>query len=272
MKIVKSSSEKVDICLLRARFNPKKMNKNLSQTSNVERINTLFAELDALRATKTSKTAKPKERIGGLEYDLEKKMKELEKEHERQVAAVRKEIESKLYRLQKKVRQAETDFETRCEPISRELNSFSRKFKFREILETILPEDIRPKVIEVDGLEKEKMLLIQLKIAPKVGVLVWANDGHSTKYSLKAGRSPIEEQRHLVCFCGSGCMTNEARQKLLDTLSRVCLENGIKVVFGRRIGHEQSGVQFRDGGYFDSVVIEHSSKKALKRMKHYLEV
>lgn len=250
----------------------KQMNANESLTSTVERINALFDELDALHATVASKTADPQEKISRLEDDLDRQINVLEKEHKRQVAAVNRKIGSKLSRLEKKVRQARTDFETSREPISQELNSYRGKFEFRQILETLIPENVRPKVIEVEGMEKEKLLLIQLKVAPKVGVLVWAKDGHSTKYSLRAGRGPIAEQRHLVCFCANGCMTDEVRQKLLDTLSRVCKDNGIKIVFGRKIWHEQSGVQFRDGGDFDTVVAKHSSKNALERMKTYLEV
>ncbi|MFA6552351.1 MAG: hypothetical protein WCT19_02510 [Candidatus Paceibacterota bacterium] len=246
--------------------------QNESLTSTINRVKTLFAELDALCATMISKTAEPKEKIGRLEDDFEQRIEELEKEHKKQVAAVNKEIRSKLNRLEKKVHQAETDFETSREPISQELNSYRGKFEFRQILETLLPEDIRPTVIEVDGLQKEKLLLIQLKITPKVGVVVWDKEGHSTKHSLRAGRDPIAQQRHLVCFCGNGCMTDEVRQQHMDTLSRICNKNGIKVVFGRKVWHEQSGVQFRDGEDFDAVVLNYCSKNAFERMELYLKV
>jgi hypothetical protein len=220
----------------------------------------------------TSRQAEPQKEIRGLENDFAQRIKALNEEHEKQVAAVNKEIGPKLTELHKIVRQAETDFETSREPLSRELNSFKGQFDFRQILEKIVPEDFRPKVIEVEGLQKEKLLLIQLKIAPEVGVIVWANEGHETKYSLKAGRNPIAQRRHLVCFCGNGCMTEEVRKQHLDTLSRICSENGIKVVFGRRIWHEQSGVQFRDGDEFELTVLQHCSKDAFERMGPYLEV
>ena len=197
-------------------------------------------------------------------------LKELEDRQNLEMDALRKKGKSERDELEKTIQKSNHHFKTVSEQLFKEAKPLLEKMTLADII-TLIPEEVRPTLIETADRPGKKMFILQHKLAPECGFLIWADAGHDTKWSIHLKNLLTGTQRYLVCFCGNGCMDSETRTWLVGSLAKTCAEHGITTLFGRRVGEDKDGVQFREGGNFRSIAEMHPSP-LMKRANHFLSL
>lgn len=223
----------------------------------------------------------PKRELELLEAKAEKEARVLREEYERRVAEMKTDLDRKVgsiwtdirpkqQQLRELIQNAQNELSSGTRANAEELARYHNKVDFKQMIEIAVPEEFRPKVIEVNGLKK-KLYVIQFAIAPKVGVVVNAEGQDSTKWSVTVGPyTTIAKRQHMTCFCGAGCMTPDVHEQTIEALTKVCKENGIEILFGRKVWADHDGIEFRDGGGFEQAMLEYCSKEQLGVMGTYI--
>ena len=230
---------------------------------NVAKIKTLHDEMQKLHDLTRQNRHAPLQELQELTATLSNEIQTLFTQHKRAIAELEEKQSNEMKalrnkdkltrdQLEKSVGAVDAHFKKESDRINKEAKPLLQGITLTEMI-ALIPEDVRPTLIETADHPGEKMFILQHKLAPECGFLIWAEEGHDTKWSIYLQNLLSGVRRHLVCFCGNGCMTNESRALLVNSLAKTCNEHGIKTLLGRKVSEDKDGVQFREGSYFHDI-------------------
>ncbi len=258
------------------------MNTN-NTVSGFDQVKVIIAEADASSDRWNQEKAGPAARLKVLEGSVNDRVVELETQHRKLLRGLRKKLNRKIDAaraehaqtiadLRAQIDRADEALRQSWEVREQKLQCFRGKLSFEQVVEATMPEDLRPNIIKVEGLETD-LLIVQLKNAPKIGFVVWASGEQGTRWSITVGlNTPLSERRFLTCFCGSGCMDDGERRRHVMVLTDLCRRHGIEVLLGRKVQKDIDGVQIIDGEAFKEAFRERYPEAELKRLQGYLSM